>query len=47
MALKFWRTAQNLATRQVRWISYMQIFDLEIARIPGRYKAAADVLSIL
>ena len=47
VALKFWRTAQNLSPRQIRWLSLLQMYDLEIAHIPGSINIAADALSRL
>ena len=46
-ALKYWRTAQNLSPRQIRWVKYMQTFDIEITHIPGNDNTAADALSRL
>ena len=45
--LRFWRNAQNLTPRQVRWVAYMQMFDLEVTHIPGKDNTAADALSSL
>ena len=47
VALKFWRTAQNLSPIQVRWVAYFQMFDIEIVHIPGKNNTAADALSRL
>ena len=47
VALKFWRTAQNLSPRQVRWQAYISMFDVEIAHIPGVTNTAADAISRL
>ena len=46
-ALRYWRTAQNLSPRQIRWLAYIGMFDLEIAHIPGKTNTAADALSRL
>ena len=45
VALRYWRTAQNLSPRQVRWLAFLGMFDLEIAHIPGVTNTAADALS--
>ena len=45
MALKYWRTAQNLSPRQMRWLAYLQLFDLKVVYIPGSTNTAADALS--
>ena len=42
VALRYWRTAQNLSPRQVRWLAFLGMFDLEIAHIPGVTNTAAD-----
>ena len=47
VALRYWKTAQNLSPRQVRWLAYIGIFDLDNAHIPGITNTAADALSRL
>ena len=47
VALKFWQTAQNLSPRQIRWLAYIAMFDLEISHIAGKENTAADALSRL
>ena len=44
-ALKFWQTSQNLSPRQIRWVSYISMFDVDISHIPGKDNTAADALS--
>ena len=47
VALKYWQTAQNLSPRQIRWLAYIAMFDIEIAHLPGKENTAADALSRL
>ena len=47
VALKYWRTSENLSPRQVRWVAHISMFDIEIAHIPGVTNTAADALSRL
>ena len=47
VALRYWKTAQNLSPRQVLWLAYIGMFDLDIAHIPGITNTAADALSRL
>ena len=44
VALRYWKTAQNLSPRQVCWLAYIGMFDLDIAHIPGITNTAADAL---
>ena len=44
-ALRYWRRAQNLSPRQIRWLAYMGMFDMEITHIAGVKNTAADALS--
>ena len=45
VALRYWQTAQNLSPRQIRWLAYIAMFDIEIAHLPGKDNTAADALS--
>ena len=45
--LRYWRTAENLSPRQIRWLSYIQMFDIEVVHLPGKDNTAADALSRL
>ena len=47
VALRYCKTAQNLSPRQVRWLAYIGMFDLNIAHIPGISNTSADALSHL
>ena len=47
VALKHWRTAENLSPLQVRWLAYIGMFDIEIAHITGVTIIAADAISRL
>ena len=47
VALRYWKTAQNLSPRHVRWLAYIGMFDLDIAHITGITSTAADALSSL
>ena len=47
VALRHWKTAQNLPPRHVRWLAYIGMFDLDIAHITGVTNTAADALSRL
>ena len=38
VALRYWQTAQNLSPRQIRWLAYLAMYDLEIAHLPGKKK---------
>jgi len=44
-ALIYLNTQPHLSRRQVRWIQFLQEFDLEIAYLPGRFNTIADILS--
>ena len=35
VALRYWKNAQNLSPREVWWLVYIGMFDLDIAHIPG------------
>ena len=45
--LKNIQTVPKPSTRQVRWIQFLQSFDLDIHHIPGRTNVVADILSCL
>ena len=47
VALKFWRTAQNLSPLQVMWQANISMFDVEISHITGVTNTAADAISRL
>jgi len=47
VALKYWSTAENLYPRQVRWLAYIGMFDIEITHNPGVTNTAVDALSRL
>ena len=47
VALKFWRTAQHLYPRHVRWQAYISMFYIDISHIRGVTNTAADAISRL
>ena len=47
VALRYWKIAQNLSHRHVRWLAYIGMFDLDSAHITGITNTAADALSRL
>ena len=47
VALRYWKAAQNLSPRHVRWLAYIGMFNLDIAHTTGVTNTDADVLSRL
>ena len=47
VALRYWKTAQNLSPRHVRWLAYIVIFDLDISHVTGITNTTADAISRL
>ena len=47
VALRYWKTAQNLSPHHVRGIAYIGMIDMDIAHISGITNTAADAISQL
>ena len=43
--LMFWKNPQNVNRRVARWFAFLQDYNLVIQHVPGKFYAAADMLS--